>query len=334
MNNNSASGYARPFIFTGAGNFVAGGNVINGTGATNPTALTKEGGGTLTVSGANTYTGGTVLFGGTLALTNGAGLGTGGVTAVNNAVVGAGTLAFAGTTNTTLANVITSAITVIQTGASTTSLTGANTYTGSTIVNNAAGAIRVNGTSSSPVLTGAGADVQNGSLLFDYTGGTDPVTTIRSLLATGFGNGFTAGPLRSSTATMNRGLGYADDGTTTVTVKSVLNGDANLDGTVTIADFNALAGNFNQPVATYAGGDFNYDGQVTIADFNLLAANFNRSTDGGVAGPNFAAYTALFGFASANHDVAAFESATGVPEPAVAAVTILGAFGVLRRRRV
>ena len=53
-------------------------------------------------------------------------------------------------------------------------------------------------------------------------------------------------------------------------------GDANLDGRVTIADFNAMAQGFNQ-AGVWATGDFNGDGLVTIADFNLLAANFNAS---------------------------------------------------------
>jgi len=51
-------------------------------------------------------------------------------------------------------------------------------------------------------------------------------------------------------------------------------GDANLNGTVNIADFALLAGNFNQP-GNWLVGDFTGDGTVGIADFSLLAANFN-----------------------------------------------------------
>jgi hypothetical protein len=57
-------------------------------------------------------------------------------------------------------------------------------------------------------------------------------------------------------------------------------GDVNLDGTVTIADFLSLAGNFNAVGATWQEGDMNYDMAVTIADFLALAANFNSSYSG------------------------------------------------------
>lgn len=61
-------------------------------------------------------------------------------------------------------------------------------------------------------------------------------------------------------------------------------GDANIDGTVNIADFAALAANFNTPVgAVWEDGDFTYDNAVTIADFSLLAANFNTTAARGPA---------------------------------------------------
>ena len=112
----------------------------------------------------------------------------------------------------------------------------ANTYTGATVFNNTNGAISVNGTSSGPVLTGAGrADVQNDSPPFDNTGGTSPVSTVRSLLVTDYDIRLTSGPLRSST-TSDRGIVYADDRANTVT--AVRYGDAHFDGSVSIANFN------------------------------------------------------------------------------------------------
>lgn len=53
-------------------------------------------------------------------------------------------------------------------------------------------------------------------------------------------------------------------------------GDANHDRTVGIADFAALAANFNTP-ATFSGGDFDYNGTVNITDFAILAGRFNQS---------------------------------------------------------
>lgn len=55
-----------------------------------------------------------------------------------------------------------------------------------------------------------------------------------------------------------------------------LNGDANRDRTVGIADFSILAANFNQPGA-FSDGDFNYSGTVEIGDFSILASKFNTT---------------------------------------------------------
>jgi glucose/arabinose dehydrogenase len=56
----------------------------------------------------------------------------------------------------------------------------------------------------------------------------------------------------------------------------VFAGDANHDRTVNIADFSALAANFNQP-GTFEQGDFNYSGTVEIGDFSVLASRFNTT---------------------------------------------------------
>ena len=59
---------------------------------------------------------------------------------------------------------------------------------------------------------------------------------------------------------------------------SVLAGDANNDGVVSIADFAILRANFGGG-SLFSQGDFNYDSQVSIADFALLRANFGLSVD-------------------------------------------------------
>jgi hypothetical protein len=68
-----------------------------------------------------------------------------------------------------------------------------------------------------------------------------------------------------------------------VTEFTFLNGDANRDRQVNLADFNILAGNFGQSNRTFAQGDFTYDGVVNLQDFNVLAARF-----GGVVAPGSA----------------------------------------------
>jgi hypothetical protein len=60
-----------------------------------------------------------------------------------------------------------------------------------------------------------------------------------------------------------------------------LQGDANHDRRVNLADFNILAANFGQSNRTFSQGDFTYDGTVNLSDFNILAGRF-----GVVLGPS------------------------------------------------
>ena len=220
---------------------------------------------------------------------------------------------------------------VTKSGNGTWTLNGSNTYTGTTTVTG--GTLALGTAAQTIVLTGTvtagvgGADIQNGAIDFDYSG-TSPASTIRGLLATGYGIGFTAGNLRSSTATANRGLGYLDTGATVI-VKSALFGDADLDGGVSINDFNALAGNFGQSTGkVWVDGDFDYDGGVSINDFNLLAGNFGQTLPASAE-----SFAGLLAFAAAHNDLAAFEAVTGVPEPTTLGLLAAGLTLGLRRRR-
>jgi len=96
-------------------------------------------------------------------------------------------------------------------------------------------------------------------------------------------------------------------------------GDVNLDGIVSIADFLQLAAHFDGP-GTWDEGDLNYDGIVSIADFLLLASNFNTSYDG-----------ESFPISPQDQQIlSAFQAS--VPEPDAALVCALGTI-LLRRRR-
>ena len=118
--------------------------------------------------------------------------------------------------------------------------------------------------------------------------GTAPLSELRAKILTGFagGNWNGAGGILSSTAAASAaldGIGYADAADTanptalpSFVVRYTLLGDANLDGTVGIADFSRLGANYNQ-AGFWDDGDFNYDGQIGIGDFSLLASNYNNS---------------------------------------------------------
>jgi autotransporter-associated beta strand protein len=163
-------------------------------------------------------------------------------------------------------------------GAGRVTLNRANTYTGSTIVQQ--GTLEVGTAALDQVLnTSAGADIQGGTIVYDYI---DPATatTLKGLLSAGYAQTpqFSSGKLRSSNSTANIGLGYSDNGAGKFTVARTYYGDANLDGQVNSLDFNALAGAFNTASGgVWTTGDFNYDGVINALDFNALATNFGAA---------------------------------------------------------
>ena len=94
-------------------------------------------------------------------------------------------------------------------------------------------------------------------------------------------------------------------------LENLIAGDANLDGSVTIADFAVLRANFGGD-GFFTTGDFDLDGAVTIADFALLRANFGGSV---------AQAAEMDAWAAA------------VPEPAGVGLLAAGATALVRRRR-
>jgi hypothetical protein len=76
-----------------------------------------------------------------------------------------------------------------------------------------------------------------------------------------------------------------------VLVRYTYFGDANLDGIVSILDFNILATNFGKSGMTFGQGNFDYgaDGTVNILDFNLLATNFGKQVAAPIIEPKTAA---------------------------------------------
>ncbi|MDZ7617977.1 MAG: autotransporter-associated beta strand repeat-containing protein, partial [Patescibacteria group bacterium] len=130
----------------------------------------------------NTYEGETRLVGSESLLQIGAG-GTTGSLGTGN-VINGGLLSFNRSNGLTVANAISGDGNLVQAGAGTTTLTGTNTYTGTTAVN--AGALLVNGTH-----TGAGAFTVNSGATLGGMGSISGVTTVNNggWLAPGAGIG-------------------------------------------------------------------------------------------------------------------------------------------------
>jgi autotransporter-associated beta strand protein len=186
-------------------------------------------------------------------------------------------------------------------------LQGSNTYAGTTTV--AGGTLQLVGTSIAtpvawnPVLNLAGADIQAGKMVFDYTDGTSPAPTILADLIVSYNGGansWTTGKFTSSTALANgTTLGWIDNtedwpivsGSNvfpahSVTVMATIPGDFNLSGSVTPADYLVwFANNGKGPTVpgwmAWAEGDANYDGAVTPADYLIWFANNGKSFDPG-----------------------------------------------------
>jgi hypothetical protein len=173
-------------------------------------------------------------------------------------------------------------------------------------------------------------DLADGRAIVDYDADS-PLATVQSYIISGYHAGVWDGSgIATCAGDAAHGLGYAeatavftsfpstfggygvDD--TAVLISYARYGDANLDGIVTLADFNRLASGFGQPGRGWTEGDFNYDGIVNLQDFNRLAANFGLTA----AGPDVTPA-----------DWAALASA--VPEPGVGAVLLTGLAWLGRR---
>jgi hypothetical protein len=174
-------------------------------------------------------------------------------------------------------------------------------------------------------------DLANNAMVIDYAA-SSPIETVRAQIQSGFAGGKWSGNgISSSLADATYyGLGYGEASAlgsvpvifgsvddTSLLIRYTRYGDANLDGTVNLTDFNALAANFGiLSGGLWTQGDFNYDGKVNLADFNKMASNF--------------------GLTAIDHQPTPQDwqtLAAAVPEPASAGLLALAAVGALCRRR-
>lgn len=289
----------RPFQLNAAGTIVFAGNIGNGTLSWGQ--LQKTGAGTVILTGTNNYQLGTVVNSGTL------------ITATNFST---GTITTVGTTQVIGLNV-SNGYAQVQAKANN---------------NDPAGFTRI------PSL-GLGStgqlDLTNNAMVVAGQITFSVGNAIRTLLSNGYNggawNGMTSIISSSAAATASSStktaLGYAYGGelaggmfngqainSQDVVVGYVLQGDANMDGTVNALDFNAVATNYGSPLRDWTQGDFDYSGSVDSSDFDLFAANFGKTLPGSAALPD-AALGAV------------------VPEPASAMlIGLLGGIITLRRR--
>jgi hypothetical protein len=182
------------------------------------------------------------------------------------------------------------------------------------------------------VESGARLDVTNNAFVVNYPpNDAEPFDTIKALITQAYNGGAWDAPGITSSLANNttHGVGYAEasslatiapifgtvDGTA-VLFRYTRYGDANLDGTVNLQDFNRLAANFGTTAGDWSKGDFNYDNNVNLQDFNRLAGQFGLSVS--PDGPTPQDWASL---------------AVAVPEPAWLNVVAMVSFLLPRRRK-
>jgi len=164
-------------IYSGTNNQTLSG-IISGTGA-----LTQNAASTLTLTGNNTYTGVTTISTGTIEIGAAGRLGAG---TYAGAISNNATLIYSGTNAQTLSGIIsgTGALTQNNSG-STLTLTGANTYTGTTTIN--AGTLQLGNNGATGSLSADSAITVNGALVFRRSDAITQGTNFSTAAITGTG---------------------------------------------------------------------------------------------------------------------------------------------------
>jgi autotransporter-associated beta strand protein len=197
-------------------------------------------------------------------------------------------------------------------------------------------------------------DLTTNAMVIDHPAGAEASTLqlVRSQIIRGYNNGaYTGNGITSSSAAADhtKAVGYAQASeialgagstflntpvdTSSVVVRYTMNGDSNLDGTVSFADLVTVAQHYGQVLddaagspstftnSTWTHGDFNYDGKVSFADLVTVAQNYGGTLPASIPGAP----------ADFNSDLAA--AFASVPEPS-SGLFILGAAGLGLARRV
>jgi fibronectin-binding autotransporter adhesin len=212
---------------------VSFGGVISGTGS-----VRQLGAGTTVLTGANSYAGGTTITAGTLQLGNG---GTSG--SIVGAVVNNGRLAFNRADAVSFDGGISGTGSVQQLGSGTTTLTGANSYAGGTVI--AAGTLQLGNGGTSGSLVGDVAN--NGRLVFNRAG--------TLALAGAISGSGSVQQLGSGTTVLTGANSYA--GGTTIAAGTLQLGNGGTSGSIVGDVVNNGALTFNRSDA------LNFDGRIS-----------------------------------------------------------------------
>lgn len=230
-------------------------------------SMTKQGNGTVRLGGANTYTGLTTVSAGVLAI------GTGGATgSIVSNVNNNSTLIFNRTTDYTYGGDISGNGSIFKVNSNTLTLTGTNTYTGTTHIEGGTlvfsslanlgngGTIRFGG-GTLQWAAGNGADISTRTVFIDAGGATYDTNGNSVFLANAIGNSGTGGLTKTGGGTLTFGGNNTYTGVTTVTAGMLQIGAGGTSG--------AVAGDIvnNAAVVFFRGDAVTYDGTISGTGF-------------------------------------------------------------------
>ena len=257
-------------VGTGNASSLMSGAIVDGgdSGGTGG-SLVKAGAGTLILSGNSTFTGSTTISGGTLQIGN-----TGTTGSLLGTIVNNGALVFNRTNQTIVSNVISGSGTLTQNGTNLLVLTGANTYSGGTIVSR--GGLQIGTTGG---LVGAiSGDVTNNATFQIVNGDTTGLTSVTTNAnATSLFLG--ASSAGTATLTTNAGglLGFR--ATATAGQAQIVTSAGG------ITDISGLSSSGMSAGSIEGAGLYSLGGkQLTVGGNNLSTAVSGVIADGGLSG--------------------------------------------------